>query len=93
MAINPDRLKFSPDNVEFRELMTRIAKVIRSSSSETIEEVKKDLKDAGLKVSISYLPESDRIQLIREGKPPLIFSVSDFVTQIPDGENSQPGSN
>lgn len=91
MAINPNKLKFNPDNEEFRWFMERIATGIRTSNSESIEAIKKDLKDAGLKISISYLPESDRIQLIREGKPPLIFSVSDFVKQVPDGEDAQPG--
>lgn len=93
MAINPDKLKFSPDNEEFRGFMTRIATGIRTANSEAVESVKNDLKEAGLKISISYLPESDRIQLIREGKPPLIFPVFDFIPQTPDGEDAQPGDN
>jgi hypothetical protein len=93
MAINAELFALNPDNPEFKGMMERIAVGIRKASSEIIEGVRDDLKASGLKIAISYLPDSDRIQLIQEGKSPLMFPVLDFIPQVPDGEDAQPGDN
>jgi hypothetical protein len=95
MGINATKFVINEHNPEFRSMMERIATAIRKNDSTAISAVRTDLEDAGLKISVSYLPDSDRIHLIVEGNQPLLFNVVDYlpVENTPDGEQAQPGDN
>jgi hypothetical protein len=79
MAINAKLFVINGHNPEFRGMMERIAVAIRENDSAAIDAVRADLVDAGMKISVSYLPDSDRIQLIVEGNRPLLFQVVDYL--------------